>query len=239
MKNENEVLTGVILYNLKSVLCQIVFSLIGCYSTFYLANKFQQPGIGMILVLAFILIPFVFNKSIKKYFSKTIKISFKNEGIVIEIFDFETDNLEKSTCFNYSEIRHCTLNAKQDNYSIMTLILRNKKNVTYTFYDEEDRMNTSEVFYKKLLAHSSKQQDEKKITLKPNILATKRGASWLKGAVLIMVVLIIVQIIYSPKTIPYSLLITILLLLRLFLRRKEELDLMDLHSDQAIDNNDS
>jgi uncharacterized membrane protein len=62
------------------------------------------------------------------------------------------------------------------------------------------------------------------ITLTPNLFASKAGQYYIIGLTVLMIVAIIIQLIYNPKTILFSLLIGVFFYLRIIGQRKKDIE---------------
>jgi len=182
--------------------CGIVICLSIAALFIFLGIKYHKPFLIIVGPLLSIT-PAIFFRLKINLVAKKATINFSEESIEINgIGTFKHR-------FIYSEIKYFSVsNIDIDHASIVKFILGNGAKRRYIFFRQFD--NDENVLNNVLLYFSSynigKRQEEK-IQVLPSFFLTKPGRLFVAETFFSILAAIIIQIIYKPKTIPYSLMI--------------------------------
>jgi hypothetical protein len=174
-------------------------------ASFFIFLSLKYHKLWIMLMVPLSVIPAIFFRLKINLFTKKVTISFSDLGIEIN----SSDSLNER--FVYSDIKYfSTSNISADNASRINFILRNGIKKKYIFFRQLD--NEENVLNNVLLYFSSYNRDksqEEKIQILPGFFLSKSGRLFVAITAFSILAATIIQIIFIPKTIPYSLLIVL------------------------------
>ena len=182
----------------------LFYVLVTCFSIaavfIFMGLKYHKPLLiilGPLLSMA----PIILISLKKNLVAKKAIILFSEDSIEITMPDTLNER------FIYSDIKYFSVSKyASDNSSTIKFILRNGIKKRYIFFRQLD--NDENILNSVLLYFSSynigKIQEEK-IQVLPSFYGTKQGRLFVAATGILILFFIIVQVIYTPKTIPISL----------------------------------
>ncbi len=208
----------------------IIFILTGLSGAIFLSTQLGfSLTIIVIGVVIFFICPLLFINQKMNVFSKKAIIELTNEYFKISIINKKTEGLEKEYVYRYSDIKSFQMAQSEFNdSSYLKLILKNREKAKFSFFkqlnDEHNVLKNIKSFF--ALYNENKNLDER-ITLLPNFYATKAGGYSVIGLGAFICIAIVLQLIYKPQTIPFSLLTGIFLYLRIKNLQKSDKELYE------------
>lgn len=209
-----------------------LFVLTGLGFTILLSNG-SKEGFSLITivigVILFFIFPFVFvNKKIT-LFTKKAMIKLTDDFLKIDILNRKTYNLEEQHEYHYCNIKSFQMaESAYNNSSYIKLILSDGAKVKYSFFEqtdnEENVLKNIRIFF---ASYNEGKSINEKITIQPSFYATKAGRYSIVGLSVLMGITILLQVIYKPQTIPFSLLFGILLYSRIKTQQKGDIELYE------------
>ncbi|WDF81196.1 hypothetical protein PQ469_14385 [Mucilaginibacter sp. KACC 22773] len=229
MKLDKRNITSTISYVKIFALLLFIYMLFGGYLSISLASKFQSPLLAVLGFFVFIVAPLVFNKPLRLKFLKQIKFTFDDEFVLLEIFNYKTEMLEKQHHFKYEDIQSCVLSSTSKKTSTLKLFFQDSTKFQCTFVNEEKiKEDTSEMDSNVSLAVFKEIYSfNKQILLNPPFYASKGGITALIILTGLFIAAIVMNIIYYSKFLPFTLIMGASLYLQIILRRKRDIELFE------------
>lgn len=199
----------------------------GTLLTLFLAIQLHQVYIILIGISISFGAPFVFKTQFRKHFSKKAQLIFYDDYFLVELFNIKTGALESERNVHYNELKfYKTYDAVKNDFSSLKLIFLSGEKITYLFSgqtDDDNQTNVTSMVRNKIRSYNLSKASEYKIKLAPNLFATKAGLYSIIVLTILLVVAIILQILYKPKTIPLSLIVGLSMYLQIWFQRKKDL----------------
>ena len=219
--------------NARRYMTLIILILItGTLLTIILAKVSQIFIVGIFI---FWIGPFFIQKRLKKPFFRKVCLDFYTDKISIKVFKRGDENLDDELEIFYSQIKAFkTINSSRDDTSFLKIVTKTGRVVKYTFVDQSNEgksTDVTDVVKKYIRKFNSEHLPQDKIALLPSFFATKSGSIYIGILTLALIVVIIVQIIYKPGSIPFSIFAGLALTMQIIFQRKKDLnDLQDYNS---------
>nr|WP_294943092.1 hypothetical protein [uncultured Mucilaginibacter sp.] len=223
MNEHQNILNTKVVSTLKFAIALLCYILIGLSLTLFFAIKFDFQVIGVLGFLFFFIFPLVYPKPFRDLFTQNAKIIFDQENFSIEFRDIDSTQLNSKVTYLYNQIKSCTLNSQKNNFSTLILRFYGAKSIRYTFYDENEAINSSEIVYRKILSEY-KEQDQSIFNLKPTFYSSRLGLVSIILLGIFIVSAIIWGFINGTKHWPISLFVTILFFVGIVISRKNEIE---------------
>jgi hypothetical protein len=174
----------------------------------------------------------LFQKKFRNYFTRKATVKFSPEYFSVEIFNRKTNELETIDNNNFSEIKSFkAINSAKDDSSFLKINFKNENKVSYTFLGQGKADRTTDItklFVNYIHSFNNIQTGSEKITLAPNLFASKAGTFYIAALTILLIIALSLQIIYKPKTIPFTLFAGIFLYIQIIAQRKRDVrDLED------------
>lgn len=214
------------------VLCLIIFILVSLLSTLFVINKYRT-GFSIIIisvgVILFFILPILFfNKRISLFANKAILI-LSSDFLKIYTLNKKTLNIKERHEYLYNDIKAFQIaESKANTSSYLKLVLKNGKKIKYSFFEQTDNkqnvLKNVQVFF---TSYNEGKSLNEKISLLPTFYNTKAGKYIIIGLAVLIVIVVLLQAIYKPQTIPFSLLIGIMLYFRIKSQQKSDIELYE------------
>lgn len=195
------------------------FIILGTYMSLFIAVRYNITTIAIAGIGVFVLLPFLLMKRILLLFTKRVQIVFNDTCFSITLFGFKSQSEISNRIYDYDDIDYCVINSNTGDYSRIKMVFHKEENIEYVFKDlEGGKNNISEIVYKMI------KRRKNTIVLKPTLYASKFGTNIINSLAILIVVLVLIHIKYSLKTLPVTLLISGPLLIRILLKRRDDIE---------------
>ena len=180
-------------------------------------------------IFIFWICPLLFQNQFRKSFIKNANFCFSDEVLNIEILDRETDELERVDKIHYCDVE-CfrAIDSSKDDSSFLKIIFKNGDYFAYTILGQrklKTTINITDMVFRYFDSYNDLQEDKDyRITILPNLFATKLGHNLIIWLSILLLVALIFQIIYLPKSIPASLLIGLSFYFIILGQRKKDIE---------------
>ncbi len=151
------------------------------------------PALGVLLIIATMVLPFVYQKKIKKYFTRDCVIVFDDNGFLIQTSCLHKKTKETSLNYNWNEIKALKFNISPSNLMTLSIFCFHKKHSKFTFLDYNNETKSSEqklldIFLKLIAQYNKKENANNRIMLLEGFFATKFGLTvlWIIGILIII-----------------------------------------------------
>ena len=193
------------------------------FSSILDSSYIMYIGLGILAVSLLL-----FQKKFRDGFTKNAVVDFSNDSIKVELFNRNTNNLEKTDEYKYNAIKSFKAqDSSRDDSCILKLSLEDGSTVLYTFLGQGTAKNQIDIMgliFTSINSYNDTQDTENRITITPNFFATKVGTITVLFLTVLLILAIIIQLIYNPKTIPFSLIPGISLFAIIITQRKRDVD---------------
>ena len=216
-----------IFFSMKAFLWVVLSSMAGTFLSIMLVIKFEFPQIvGWIGFFIFFICPIIFNTQIRKIFTRRAIVRFNDNSFSIEILNFKNGDFEKRNEYLFKEIAfYKALRSGKVDSSVLKLSFINKrKQEVYTFLKQEENNNIINTFYAFIKSYNDLQCEDLKITIRPSLFASRMGTYFIILITVVQFLAILLQIIYNPKAIPFSLIIGIAIYIQIYNQRKNDIE---------------
>lgn len=200
---------------------------IGTCLTIILAIKLHSIIVIPVGIFIFWICPTVlFQKKFRKFFTRKATVKFDPDYFSVEIFNRKTEELETTDNNDFSEIKSFKIiNSAKDDSSFLKINFKNGNNVAYTFLGQGkvgSRTDITELVVNYIHSYNNAQNGKGKIILAPNLFTSKAGTFYIAAITILLIIALSLQLIYKPKTIPYTLLAGIFLYIQIIAQRKRD-----------------
>ncbi|SHF03817.1 hypothetical protein [Flavisolibacter ginsengisoli] len=170
--------------------------------------------------------PLFFEKQFRKRFIKKATVVFASDCLQIKQYRFSDNEPDDVAELPFNDIKSYKAWASSKNdFSSIKFILADGTKTKYTFVEQYGgKDDIVDILHKSIGIFNKSRAEGQKIRLIPNLFATKAGKYFIAVLTLLLITTIIVQIIYKPKTIPFSLLAGAMLYLQILAQRRKDLD---------------
>jgi hypothetical protein len=210
----------------KSLIFIIVYVFGGTLLTIISAVKFHSLLLSLILLFIFWACPFLFQKQFRKYFTRKATVKFCSDYFSVEIFNRKTEKLEHTGNNRFGEIKSFkVINSTKDDSSFLKINFKNGNKAAYTFLGQgknDSNTDITNLVVNYIHSYNGAQSETEKITLAPNLFASKVGTFYIAGLTILLIVALSLQLIYKPKTIPFTLFAGIFLYVQIIAQRKRD-----------------
>ena len=168
----------------------------------FLGIKYHMVWVMIICILLSVLVPALFVRLKINLIAKQAIIHFSEE-----FFEIKTSG-SLDNRFNYADIQYFSVSKYGvDHYSTLKFNLKNGITRRYSFFRQYDNdENTLDNIFFYFSSYNIGKKQEERIQISPSFFLTKPGKIFVTVTGFIILVAIIIQVIYKPKTIPVSLL---------------------------------
>jgi len=206
----------------------VVFIFAGVLLTGFLTLKLRMPYLPFIGVAIVFSAPMVFEKKFRSRFIKNALLEFFPDHFTVELTHPRTgailrkdeNDLNRITSFK-------ALDSVKNDSSFLKLRFADGRSVSYTFLGQgqgDEKDDIIEIVGQYIHAYNERQDELGKITYMPPLFASKGGLYMIWGLTFLLAGAVLVELIYKPKAILYTLLPGICPYLVLVLQRKRDMD---------------
>lgn len=220
---------SVIINGKKYFLFISLYLTLGTILSTFLACQLHFIFIVWIGIFIFWICPLLFQNQFRKSFTKNASFNFSDDTLQVEILKRGTDDLERTDQINYRDI-DCfrAIDSSKDDSSFLRIDLRNGDSFMYTILGQrklKTKINITDVVFKYFNNYNVLREDkDDKIRLLPNLFATKTGYNLIVCLSILLLVSLVFQIIYLPKSIPASLFTGLAFYLIIHAQRKKDFE---------------
>ncbi|RWZ84324.1 MAG: hypothetical protein EO766_17345 [Hydrotalea sp. AMD] len=187
--------------------------------------------IGQTLIVITMFIPFIFQKRFQKHFVNPAILNFFDDYFSIDILDRnDNDITQRKDVIQYNEIKSFRVfDSSKDTSALLSIYLRSGDKLTYNFVEQEiikGKTEINEVIFTVINNYNSRNSGDK-IKLVPNFFASKTGRICIILLSFLIVISVIIQIIYKPKTIPFSVIPGLTLYLIIIIQARQDRQMME------------
>jgi hypothetical protein len=206
---------------------------IGTCLTIIIAIKLHSIIVIPIGIFIFWICPtLLFQKKFRNSFTRKATVKFSSDYFSVEIFNRKTEELEHTDNNRLSEIKSFkAINSTKDDSSFLKINFKNGNKAAYTFLGQgknDSNTDITNLVVNYIHSYNSTQSESEKITLAPNLFASKAGTFYIAGLTILLIIALSLQLIYKPKTIPFTLFAGIFLYIQIIAQRKRDVrDLED------------
>lgn len=226
MEESKTIYTSVI--NIKHFFVSMLLVVsIGTALTILIAMRFHSEIVIPIGILIFWLGPALFfQNQLRKPFTKKATLNFRNDCISVGIFNKKNGELEQSNKIRFDEIKSFkAMNSTKDDSSFLKINFKNGSKLSYTFLQQSKENTKSSItsLVAEYIHLYNIQNENKTIILAPSFFASKVGTYCIAGLTIILIAAVLLQTIYKPKTIPFTLFAGAILYLQIITQRKRDI----------------
>ncbi len=209
--------------------CLMLFMLTGLIFTILLIRNSGEFSLTTLLIgiLLFFISPLVFiNKKIT-LFSKKANIKLTNTLLKIDILNKSTYDLEEQHEYFFCNIKSFQIGESEaNNSSYIKLVLDKGEKVKYSFFDqtnnEENVLKNVQLFF---ADYNKGKNVDQKINILPTFYTTKEGKYSIIGLTILLGIVLILQIIFKPQTIPLSFITSLVMYLKIKSQQKSDISI--------------
>lgn len=187
----------------------------------------NSPTSGVIGYIIIMLSPFILKKQFRKKFIKKATLKFDKERLLIKQFNVETNASEGMVVYGFNEIdSYKIFSSTKNDLSKLTLKSIDGRKIKYTFINQKHDCSENDIAFvirRCIREYNMEKGEDGKISLIPNLFATKAGQFYIVVLTVLLGVAIIMQLIYKPKTIPFSLFAALAFYLQILVQRKKDI----------------
>jgi len=178
-------------------------------------------------LVVFMLVPGIFSSQFRGGFSKNARLQFFPDRLVIELRNKDTDAVERTNVFPFTEIASFrTGDSAKDDSSFISLRLSDGRKFNYSFLGQRRGDRSDDVtpnLEEHIRAYNHSTDRKLAIAYMPSMLASQGGKNLLTGLTVVIAVCVIIQVIVKPKTIPISIISGSVLYLLILVQRKSDI----------------
>ena len=209
----------------------MLFMLTGLIFTILLIRSYGEFSLTTLLIgiLLFFISPLVFvNKKIT-LFSKKVIIKLTSNLLKIAILNKSTNDLEEQYEYLFCDIKSFQIGKSgTNNSSYIKLVLDNGEKVKYSFFEQSDNeenvLKNVQLFF---AAHNKGKNVDQKINILPTFYTTKEGKYSIIGLTVLLGIVLLLQIIYKPQTIPLSFVTSLVMYSRIKAQQKSDISIQE------------
>jgi hypothetical protein len=198
----------------------------GAIVTVLVGMALSAPLFGFVGLAIFWLGPLFFENSLRKPFTKKVKLYFSDSDISSEIYNIWTNALESKDEVSFSEIKSFKImNSTKDDSSFLKLNLKNGKKWSYIFIgqkNDDSKTDVTEIVTECILKYNLRQDEYNRITLIPNFFVSKTGKFVIAAVGVLMISTLVLQIIFKPKSIPVSIITGFFFYILILAQRRQD-----------------
>lgn len=180
-------------------------------------------------IFIFWICPVVFQNQFGKGFTQDASFNFSDDTLQVKISNRITDELERIDKINYGDV-DCfrAIDSSKDDSLFLRINLRNGDSFVYTILRQrklKTKINITDVVFRYFNNYNElREGKDDKITLLPNLFATKTGYNLIACLSILLLVSLVFQIIYLPKSIPATLFTGLSFYLIILAQKKKDIE---------------
>lgn len=182
-------------------------------------------------IISLFILPFVFEKSIKQLFTKSVQLEFNDSSFSISKYSSKNKLLSYKENINWVDIKSYKFYFTSSKNTILTLYLKNGKTKRWVFKDNRSYEEASKeeslfsICYSYIKKFNTNKNVNEKIELNRGFLNSKIGSIIIYSEIIVIVVAFVFHVMIQPKSSFLTMLMGISLVIQLFVKRKHELEL--------------
>jgi len=202
---------------------------LGTLLSMFFAWQLHVFFIVWIGIFIFWICPVLFQNQFRKGFTQNASFNFSDDTLQVEISNRITDELERTDKINYGDV-DCfrAIDSSKDDSSFLRINLRNGDSFVYTILGQrklKTKTNITDVVFKCFNNYNDlREGKDDKISLLPNLFATKTGYNLIVCLSILLLVSLVFQITYLPKSIPATLFTGLSFYLIILAQRKKDIE---------------
>ena len=212
-----------ILFVKAFALSMFTYMLISFYFLIGYASQIHSMPLLIFGFFISIIAPIIFNRKIRKLFLNQAQFFFSDKQLDIKIIKFKSEKLEKEYHFYYEDIISCFISSTSNRTSTVKIFLRDKRKFQCSFIDESKEIkednNVSFEIYKQLRSYNNR------IILQPAFYASRRGKVGLMIFTILLIADLIMNVVFKPNLIPFSLIGAFAVYLQALMRWKRDTEI--------------
>lgn len=176
------------------------------FSIVFLGRIFQIMLLSVIGPMLVVLLPFLFQKRILKFFTRKAVLNFSSQGFLIQEYSMQNDVFINNISIKWKDIKSYKIYFSESNKTYLTVYLKNNKNKSFSFIDEKNEdeaireKSVFSILFSFINQYNSNKENDEKIALQPGFLTTKAGTLILYTIVFFVIIAIILHITLQTKT---------------------------------------
>ena len=193
-----------------------------------------SPIIGTITWVVIMMLPYIFEKKIKKrWFTKQYNLSFNDSYFSVAKHKYNSDEISKQLDIEWSEIKSYKFNFGGTKSTILTIYLRKGGNKVWSFKENktfQEAVNAESIFsiFRAHVKHYNMNKTlEDQIILNKGILNSKTGTIIIYSELGLVVCAFIFHLLIHPQSSFLTLCIGVGVVASLFIRRSEDKEMFD------------
>ncbi len=184
-----------------------IYLFVGMIALIFLAFALRNYLLIFVSVAIFFGVPTIFEKRIRKPFSKKAQCVFFNDRFVITLYNINNVDTETENMYKYNEIGSFnTSSAPRNDLTSLKIYLKDGSKIGYTFYGQirNGKKDINGLFFDYIKAYNNT-HPENKVTIHPAYFATKASRGTVITATVLFVIAIAAVCILKPQIIPLAL----------------------------------
>lgn len=202
----------------------ILGSIITIICSFKLPTLYIVPFVGLAIFWGGPLL--FFQKKLRKLFSNNVTVRFYEDHFILEIFNRSTGELEKTDANNFKEMQGVRIfNSAKDDSSVLKLYFKTKTKRRYTFLSQNvgtGESNITNMVAGFIVAYNASPDAANRVVYMPNLFATKKGHFYIVILSILFLLVLVMQIIIKPQSIPFTFFAGILLYFQILMQQKRD-----------------
>lgn len=172
-------------------------------------------------------LPFIFQKKIKRFFTKDALLEFDDLSFCIELRKLKNNKVIKESKYNWNDIKAYKFYFTPSKLTYLDIYLKNGSWSEFGFKDnktEDESINSESIistFRAFVRRYNSEKEQNDKIILRPGFLTTASGTFFMLCVAVLILTAIIFALIKSPKSLPF-LLMSIFIFIPLVIKRRQD-----------------
>lgn len=214
-----------IIYRKKLFFQVLIYLIVVLFLIFITIYNFKYQALQLLCLILFIL-PLVLIKKLIKYFTFEIEIITTDKSLSFSIKERHKD----FTDIQLSEIKQYKILFVNRRFADIIIYWDKNRKSEYSFLREkvdDNKISGNDLIEKIhciILKHNSILDVNDKIELLPSFYASNFGVYTILFMIILFIIAVILHIIYSIKTLPFTLFFSAAIIIQLMLRRKTDLE---------------
>ena len=193
-----------------------------------IAMWLKVPILSVIGFICIVLLPYLFEKKIKQWFTKKFILEFDNLSFTVKKCNKEDDGVYDSFSYLWDEIKSYRFYFTAAKISALTIFLRNGEKKSWAFKDNKSFQEAISgeslfsIFHSNVKQFNTNKDVKKQIALSSGFFTTKAGATFLYFEGIIITFGFGFHLIMHPQSSVLSLLLGFSIILQQLMKRRQE-----------------
>ena len=176
-----------------------------------------------IVLLILMVAPLFFLRLLVRKFTKKIAFTFYDDYFITVV----DDKIENTVSLN--RIKSYCLQLPNERYNSIKLRTKDDKAIEYSFFQRKQNNEDTDADelirqFRLLINDFNKKSSTDRIELRPSFFASKQGQYTIVALVGLLIFGMILWAFFSEKSLPFTFVFSVLLIIQMMVRRKRELD---------------